>query len=67
MLHAMWSNYQKSVWKMYFEPKYDTNSQEGHGWMIEDGQLLFDRMSDLLVVMEMIVCKCNRMHSCKNQ
>ena len=29
--------------------------------MIEDGQLLFDRMSDPLVVMELIVCKCNRM------
>ena len=38
-----------------------TNSQEGHGWMIEDGQLLFDRMSGPLVVMELIVCKCNRM------
>ena len=37
------------------------NSQKGHGWMIEDGQLLFDRMSDPLVVMELIVCKCNRM------
>ena len=29
--------------------------------MIEDEQLLFDRMSDPLVVMELIVCKCNRM------
>ena len=46
--------------------------------MIEDRQLLFDRMSDPLVVMELIVCKCNRkakalnasgfqMHSCKNR
>ena len=51
----------RCVWKIYFEPKKDTNSQEGHGWMIEDGQLLFDRMSDPLVVMELIVCKCNRM------
>ena len=51
----------KSVWKIYFEPKQDTNSQEGHGWMTEDGQLLFDRMFDPLVVMELIVCKCNRM------
>ena len=77
MLHAMRSNYQKCVWKIYFEPKKDTNSQEGHGWMIEDGQLLYDRMSDPPVVMELIVCKCNRMwalndsgfqmHSCKNQ
>ena len=62
-----------------FEPKKDTNSQEGHGWMIEDGQLLFDRMSDPVVVMELIVRKCIRMcigtecqwsfkmHSCKNQ
>ena len=49
------------VWKIYVEPKKDTNCQEGHGWMIEDGQLLFDRMSDPLVVMELIVCKCNRM------
>ena len=24
----------KYVWKIYFEPKKDTNSQEGHGWMI---------------------------------
>ena len=51
----------KMVWKIYFEPKKDSNSQEGHGWMIKDGQLLFDRMSDPLVVMELIVCKCNRM------
>ena len=57
MLHAMLSNYQKCIWKIYFEPKKDTNSHEGHGWMIEDGQLLFDRMSDLLVVNELIVCK----------
>ena len=49
------------VWKIYFEPNNGTNSQEGHGWMIEDGQLLFDRMSDPLVVMELIVCKCNIM------
>ena len=46
--------------------------------MIKDGQLLFDRMSDPLVVMELIVSKCIecakalnaigfRMHSCKNQ
>ena len=41
--------------------KKDTNSQEGHGWMIEDGQPLFDRMSDPLVLTELIVCKCNRM------
>ena len=51
----------KCVWKIYVEPKKKSNSQEGHGWMIEDGQLLFDRMSDPLVVMELIVCKCNRM------
>ena len=29
--------------------------------MTEDGQLLFDRMSGPLVVMKLIVCKCNRM------
>ena len=29
--------------------------------MIEDEQLLFERMSDPLVVMEVIVCKCNKM------
>ena len=29
--------------------------------MIEDGQLLFDRMSDALVVIELIVCRCNKM------
>ena len=50
----------KCVWKIYIEQKKDTNSQEGHGWMIEYGQLLFDRMSDPLVVIELIVCKCNR-------
>ena len=50
MLHAMRSNYQKCVWKIYVEPKKDSNSQEGHGWMIEDGQLLIDRMSDPLIV-----------------
>ena len=61
MLHAMRPNYQKCLWKIHFEPKKDTNSQEGHGWMIGDGQLLFDRMSGPLVVMELIVCKCNRM------
>ena len=48
------------VWKIYVEQKKkDSNGQEGHGWMIEDGQLLFDRMSDPLV--ELIVCQCNRM------
>ena len=47
----------KCVCKIRFEPKMDTNSQEGHRWMIKDGQLLFDRMSDALVVMELIVCK----------
>ena len=52
----------KCVWKIYVEPKKkDINSQEGHGKMIEGGQLLFDRMSYPLVVMELIVCKCNRM------
>ena len=51
----------KLVWKIYFEPKKDSNSQEGHGWMIEGGQLLFDRTSDPLVVMELIVYKCSRM------
>ena len=52
----------KCVWKIYFEPKKkDSKSQEGHGWMIEDVQLLFDRMSDPLVVIELIMCKCNRM------
>ena len=61
MLHAMRSNYQKMCMQIYFEPKKDTNSQEGHGWMIEDGQLLFDRMSGPLVVMKLIVCKCNRL------
>ena len=29
--------------------------------MTEDGKPLFDMMSDPLVVMELIVCKCNRM------
>ena len=46
----------KLVWKIHFEQKKDSNSQEGHGWMKEDVQLLFDRMSDPLVVMELIVC-----------
>ena len=68
----------KNVYGKYILTKKDTNSQEGHGWMIEDGQLLFDRMSEPLVVMELIVCLCNgcakalnasgfQMHSCKNQ
>ena len=47
--------------QIYFEPKKDTNSQEGNGCMIEAGQLLFDRMSGPLVVIKLIVCKCNRM------
>ena len=51
----------KLVRKIYFEPKKDSNSQEGQGWMIEEEQLLFHRMSDPLVVMELTVCKCNRM------
>ena len=29
--------------------------------MIEDGQLLFDKMFNPLVVMELSVCKCNKM------
>ena len=48
--------------EIYFEPKKkDTIGQEGHGWMIDDGKILFDKMSDPLVVMKLIVCKCNRM------
>ena len=43
----------KNVHGKIFEPKKDTNSQEGHGWMIENGQLLFDRMSGRLVVMKL--------------
>ena len=58
---GMRSNYQKKCMENIFERKQDINSQEGHGWMIEDGQLLFDRMSDPLVLIELIVCKCNRM------
>ena len=58
MLHAMRFNYQKMCMQIYFEPKKDTNSQGEHRWMIEDGQLLFDRMSGPLVVMEVVVCKC---------
>ena len=61
MLHALPSNYKKVYGKYILNRKNDTNSQEGYGWMIEDGQLLFDRMFDLLVVMELILCKCNRM------
>ena len=61
MIHAMRSNYQNVYGKYILNQNKDTNSQEGHGWMIEDGQLLFDRMSDPLVVMELRVCKCNRM------
>ena len=60
MFHAMRSNYQKNVYGRYIlNQKKDTISHEGHRWMIADGQLLFDRMSDALVVMELIVCKCN--------
>ena len=51
----------KMCMESIFCTKNDTNSQGGHGWMIEDGRLLFDRVSDPLVVMELIVCKCNRM------
>ena len=58
MFQAMRANYQNCEWKIYmFEPKKDTNSQEGHGWMIEDEQLVIDRMP----IMELIACKCNRM------
>ena len=51
----------RCVSKIYFEPKKGYQQPRGHGWMIEDGQLFFDRMSDPLVVMELSVCKCNRM------
>ena len=54
MFHAMRAHYQKCVWKICFEPKTDTNIQEGHGFMIEDGQLVIDRMPVPLVVMELI-------------
>ena len=60
MLHAMWSNYQKCVRKYILNQK---GYQLPRGTWTDDrsGQLLFDRMSDPLVVMELIVCKCNRM------
>ena len=35
--------------------------------MIEDGQLLFDRMSDPLVVMELIVCNSQGAKNLKNR
>ena len=47
------------VWKICLEPQKDNNSQKGHGWMIIDRQLVIGRVPDLLVMMELIACKCN--------
>ena len=62
MLHAMRSNYQKCVRKYILNQKRIPTAKSRGKWMDDrSGQLLFDRMSDPLVVMELIVCKCNRM------
>ena len=63
MLHAMWANYQACIWKRCLEQETDTPSSEGHGWMIEDGQLVIDWNTGVAcpqVVMELIACKCSR-------
>ena len=63
MLHAMRANYQACIWKRCLEQETDTPSPEGHGWMIEDGQIVIDWMQRLpapQVVMELIACKCSR-------
>ena len=61
MLHAMRSNYQKMCMENIFDQKRLTTAKGDMDGLIKDGQLLFDRISDLLVVMELIVCKCNGM------
>ena len=46
-----------------FRTRNKQPSLEGHGWMIEDVQIVIDWMVGLPappVVMELIACKCNR-------
>ena len=61
MLHAMRANYQPYMWQWCLEREKDTLSQEGHGWMIDDEQIVVDWMQDKpapQVVMELIALKC---------
>ena len=63
LLHAQHANYQACIWNRCLEQEAEV-PPEGHGWMIEDGQLVIDWMQGLpapQVVMELIACKCSRM------
>ena len=42
------------------EQESDTPSPEGHGWMIEDGQLVFNWMQGLPAPQDVIACKYSR-------
>ena len=44
LLQGMRANYQACIWKRILEQETDTPSPEGHGWMIEDGQMVIDWM-----------------------
>ena len=51
------------IWKRCLKQETDTPSPEGHGWMIEDGQLVIDLMQGAPApqgVMKLIACKCSR-------
>ena len=62
ILYAMQANYQALIWKWCLEQETETPSPEGHGWMIEDSQIVIDWMQGLpapQVVMELIASMCS--------
>ena len=56
MLHAMQAEYQVCIWKRCLKQETDTPIQEGHGWMIEDSQIVNDWMQGLPVPQVMKEC-----------
>ena len=62
-LHAKRANYQACVWRRCLETEPEVPSAEGHGWIIDDGQLVVQWMQGPPapdVVMELMACKCSK-------
>ena len=66
-LHAKRANCQAAVWQHALQPRPIVPSPDGHGWKIEDGQLVIhwlDQLPALPQLMEFICCGCKK--GCKN-
>ena len=59
--HTQRANYQAAVWKLALYTKPEMPSPNGHGWIVENGDIRIDRMDQLpapLSVLEYISCRC---------